>query len=73
MAGKYKLRELEKLREKFRAKQDSLEPYLTFAMMAEIMEVTSPGAVTNVMEKFVELGWAKKVPWGDAGNRYKIL
>lgn len=73
MAGAYKYIELLEIHKKLKAKQDSLEPYLTFSMMQEILGLKSPNSVTNILEKLVVLGLAERVPRGKAGNKYRFI
>jgi len=73
MAGPFTDQELREIHAKLKAKQDALEPCLTFSMMQELLNYDSPNSVTNVMQHLVRIGLAKKVPWRGSGNRYRFL
>lgn len=72
MAGPFKPHELEEIHKKLKAKQDSLEPYLTIKMMMELLGYKSPYSVQNVLNRLIDLGLVEAVKWGEI-KRYRIL
>jgi hypothetical protein len=72
MAGAFKKRELLRIHQKLKAKQDSLEPYLTFSIMMQVLHYKSPNSVQNVLGHLISMGLVEVHEFGDI-KRYRIL
>lgn len=72
MAGAYTLSELLDFHKKLKAKQDSLEPYLTIRMMMEVLGYRSQNSIQNILPKLIDLGLVEQVEWGKVSH-YRIL